>query len=74
MIFAVEQNEGGNHMTNREKLKSLVDDKIFSDRKLGALFCSFILNCDYCKMRKKCSWFRSDGFLKWLEEEEEETT
>lgn len=53
-------------ITNREKLARM------SNQELADWLCSQNTNCDTCRKRKMCSWFRQDGFLKWLETEEDD--
>lgn len=53
-------------MTNREWINQMTDEE------LADWLCSQNMNCDTCTKRKLCSWFRQDGFLKWLKQEAEE--
>lgn len=53
-------------MKNREKINKM------SNYELADWLCSQNTNCDTCRKRKMCSWFRHDGFLKWLEAEEKD--
>lgn len=53
-------------MKNREKINKM------SNYELADWLCRQNTNCDTCRKRKMCSWFRHDGFLKWLEAEEKD--